>query len=228
MKLHFLLKSVLAVSSIVVWVGCDSGSGIADGTHPPEEGFNWLPTTKMVVKSTFSMNIVGRSAPDVVVGSLFTSLPVTVVNAVDAEMTVDTKDFAVPVITTDVLSFGKLAVSQLKDNNLKVCGSNGKTKCAKAFIRIYTTGVAGEGLYNSTDGYGAPIMAGLSAASLGTVGLGPESAAIVQMIPIPNNKNVLRLSDFSTTPIYEVLSDFTNAGAGTYGATLVMEYGLSL
>ena len=91
--------------------------------------------------------------------------------------------------------------------------------------RTYTTGVAGAGIWNAADGYGAPLTTGSPAS---TIGLGTTGAVNVQSYTIPSNKNVLNLSDFTGSPKYTFAADFTNAGAGTYSTTLVIEYGLSL
>lgn len=156
------------------------------------------------------------------------TIPVSVIVAPDVAFTVDSTAFVVPTITNDVLDFGSVLVTSLRDNGLKVCGADGKTKCTKALIRVYTTGVAGAGLWNADGGYGAPITTNLSGATPATVGLEAAGAATVQSYTIPATKNVLNLSDFGATPKYLFNVDFTNAGAGTYGTTLVIEYGLSL
>jgi hypothetical protein len=112
------------------------------------------------------------------------------------------------------------------DNNLNVCGTNGHTHCGTALIRMYTTGQPGAGLYNTTDQFGAPITAG-PVTTLLPVGLGTSGAAVLQSISIPSHKHVVRLSDFSPAPNYAVQADFTDAGAGTYSTTLVVEYALA-
>ena len=157
-----------------------------------------------------------------------TSFPITVVNAPNAQMTIDSSSLVAPTITNDLLEFGSLTVTRLRDNDLKVCGANGKQKCGTAVIRIYTTGSAGAGLYNSADSYGAPITAGLGSARA-PVGLGPTQSAIVHTYTIPSNRNSIRETLFVPQPMtYNVSVDFTDAGAGTYSTTLVVEYGLAL
>jgi hypothetical protein len=152
--------------------------------------------------------------------------PVTVTNAAAVTMTLDNSNFTAPTITNDLLDFGYLALSALRDNSLRVCGPSGNTKCTKAFIRVYTTGVAGEGLYNAADGYGAPMTSSLTTPL--SVGLGAANAAVMQSITIANSKRIVRLNDFTPTPNYNVKFDFTEAGAGDYSTTIVVEYGLSL
>lgn len=157
-----------------------------------------------------------------------TSIPISVVNAPNAQMTVNSANFAAPTITNDSLEFGSLTITQLRDNNLKVCGSNGKQKCGLAVIRMYTTGAAGAGLYNSADSFGAPITAGMGSIRE-LVGLGAVNAAIVQTYTIPANRNSIRETNFTPQPMtYNVSVDFTEAGTGTYSTTLVVEYGLAL
>jgi hypothetical protein len=123
-----------------------------------------------------------------------------------------------------VNDFGFLRLTSLQDNNLNVCGSNGHTHCGTALIRMYTTGTAGAGLWNSIDQFGAPISAGQS--TLATVGLTSAGAATMQQIAVANNKHVVTLADF-TNPKYDVSVDFTSAGAGSYSTTVVVEYALA-
>ncbi|NJM09920.1 MAG: hypothetical protein HC883_03240 [Bdellovibrionaceae bacterium] len=151
--------------------------------------------------------------------------PVTVVNPPNVVFDINTDATVMPVISNSMLDFGKIAVSSLTDNDLRVCGANGNKKCAQAFIRIYTTGTPGAGAWNSEGGYGMPIYSNQTGSAPLTVGLDAANAAVVQTIKIPNNKHVLRLSDFPN-PAYELRADFTEAGAGSYSTTLVIEYGL--
>ncbi len=153
------------------------------------------------------------------------SIPVTVTNGPSTSMTLDTSLFIVPTtITTANLNFGSLKISNLSDNDLKHCGANKNQKCNTALIRMYTAGVAGAGLYNSEDSYGLPITAGQSTKAV--VGLGPENAVILQSFTIPGEVHNVKLSNF-TNPRYGVSIDFTNAGAGIYSTTIVVEYALA-
>lgn len=157
-----------------------------------------------------------------------TTIPITVINAPNAQMTVNSSGIVAPAITNDPLEFGSLTITRLRDNDLKVCGPNGKQKCGTAIIRLYTTGSPGAGLYNSGDSFGAPITAGIGPVRA-TVGLGPSNAAIVQTYTIPSNRNSIRETHFDPQPMtYNVSVDFTDAGAGAYATTLVVEYGLAL
>jgi hypothetical protein len=174
---------------------------------------------KVVVKAHAEVNVhAGARNPS-------GSQPVSVTLASSTSMTIDNSKFTVPAISNAVLSFGSLLVNTLHDNNLNVCGTDGKTKCGTALLRAYTSGVAGAGLWNATDGYGAPITASLTNPL--TVGLGAAGAAIMQTFAIPASKHVIQLKDFTATPSYAISVDFTLAGAGSYSTTLVIEYGLT-
>jgi hypothetical protein len=152
------------------------------------------------------------------------STTVTVQNSASTSFALDNASWTTPSITNTVLSFGSLAVGSLMDNDLKNCGDKGKSRCGHAYIRMYTTGTKLAGFYNVEDQYGAPITAGLAGTDAKTLGLDAAGSVIVQSYVIPNNQNVLRHTDFAPAPRYEIKSDFTNAGAGAYSTTLVVEY----
>jgi hypothetical protein len=159
---------------------------------------------------------------------LAANIPITVTNSPYASMTIDSREFLIPSISNTVLNFGTLKVTDLSDNNLKICGTSGNKKCNTAFIRMYTTGVNGAGMYNSVDGYGVPITAGsVGSNSYGNVGLNPEGALVLQSATIDSSQHVMRLSNFSSAQ-FNIKVDFSNAGAGDYSTNLVLEYGLSL
>jgi len=121
----------------------------------------------------------------------------------------------------NTLNLGSVALATLSDNDLKVCGSNGNTKCTSSAIRVYTTGNTA-GFVNITDGYGAPVYTGtLNPTS--PVGLLSAGSVQVQTLSIPNSKHTIELSDFPS-PSYAVTSDFSNAGAGAYTMSYVVEY----
>lgn len=152
--------------------------------------------------------------------------PVTVVVSPDVQLTISSANFSVPTMTSDTLSFGTLDVTNIRDNNTKVCGTGGNTKCTKAVLRVYTTGTAGPGFWNTTSGYGAPLIAG--AVTSGITGLGTANSVVVQTYVIPASKYVVHTNDFSPAPKIVITGDFSNAGAGSYSTTVVVEYGLSL
>jgi hypothetical protein len=154
------------------------------------------------------------------------TIPISVINAPNSSMVVDSTAFVVPAVANAVLNFGTIKVTSLVDNNLNVCGASGTAACTNAVIRIYTTG-AGPGIFNAVGGYGMPIAAKVGTTALQNIGLTAANAAIVQTHAIPATQHAIHLSDFSLTPVYAISSDFTNAGAGTYSTTLVIEYGLN-
>jgi hypothetical protein len=134
--------------------------------------------------------------------------------------------FSVPANPTPnaIDDFGFLQLTALADNTLDVCGTNSTNHCGNAIIRAYTTGTAGAGLWNTTDAFGAPITMGNS--TLATVGLNVAGALALQQLPIPSTKHTVNLADFPN-PKYDVKVNFTNAGAGAYSTTLVIEYVLT-
>ncbi len=177
--------------------------------------------------------IKSRAAINLVMGGSFfafagsnVQIPVSVVNVASTTVTFDNSKFVIPPITSDLLSFGSISLSGLSDNNLATCGSLGKTVCTSAVIRLYTVGTSGAGMWNATDGYGAPINAGLAAPYL-PVGLTVANALTVQSIKIPASKHALKYTDFPS-PTYTIQGDLSNAGAGSYATTLVIEYALLL
>lgn len=153
--------------------------------------------------------------------------PISVSNSPSSSMTLSNAQWNVPVISNTVIDFGNLAVTDLLDNDTKQCGANGNKKCGIALIRMYTTGAGGAGVWNSVDSYGAPIIAHHAGAAQGTVGLDAAGAVTLQSYNIPNNQHAVHETDFAPSPIYNVKADFTNAGAGTYSTTLVVEYALA-
>jgi hypothetical protein len=180
--------------------------------------------TSITISANTNSKLISAESAESAVSS--NGISIVVNNAPSTMSTLDTSLFIVPQITSDLLTFGSLRIQSLKDNNLKVCGPNANEKCTTALIRLYTTGTAGPGLWNDADGYGAPIMVGQDPAMMGEVGLGSENAIIVQTASIPGTKNVLTTLDFPNAQ-YQVDVDFSNAGAGSYGTTLVVEYALA-
>lgn len=156
--------------------------------------------------------------------SLSSPLPITVGNGISTSMKMDTSQFVIPVVCNKIVDFGFIGLSSLDDNNLNVCGPKGNEHCGTALIRMYTTGTAGAGLWNDVDQFGAPISVGEPSQ---VVGLGSAGAVVLQKISIPKSKHVVRLSDFAPVPRYSVKSDFSDAGAGNYTTTLVIEYALA-
>lgn len=212
-----LLFLGVVLTWVLLLVGCGQDQmGFSSGS--PKPPFDFVPRARAEFQVSVGPDRQVRFANP-------TSVPVSYVYVANATMTVNTSGI-VAALSGDTLDLGEATITNLRDNNLKVCGVHEDTKCTTALILIYTSGTAAAGMYNSTDGYGVPIVAGLS--TLATVGLARANAAVVQTQAIPGNKNQFRDSDFSTTPTYQIESDFSNAGAGSYSTTLVIEYGLSL
>lgn len=145
--------------------------------------------------------------------------PVTVVLAGSTIMQMSNVGFSVPAISNELLDFGNLAITEMRSNDLRKCGVNGNQKCSKALFRVYTT-AAGEGFWNTADAYGVPLLVNDL-----TVGLNTTGAVVTHMIEL-GNKNVSRLSDFDEVS-FNIDGDFYNAGAGTYGTTIHVEFGLA-
>lgn len=148
------------------------------------------------------------------------STNVAYVNAAAVNFSINNTNFVAGAFTGETLSLGSVSLASLSDNNLKICGVGGNQKCTSAIIRVYTTGsVAG---FVHTDGYGAPVFAGLLNPN-SPVGLNTAGSVQVQTYTIPANKNKVKLSDFPS-PTYSVTSDFSNAGSGNYSMVFVVEY----
>lgn len=232
MQIGIRSKACVVVATVAMLAACaqhDGGGSSTNGSRPapvqPDQPDHGVQVGDVVVKSVFQMYV--SSANFSAMGGNPVTIPISVINAPNSEMTINTSKFTVPTITNAPLSFGELSISGLMDNNLNVCGKDGKTKCTTAVIRIYTVG-PNAGFYNSDIADSRDITANLSTSKPLNVGVGVGGAAVVQTIPIGASKHVFRLSDFVTTPAYKINSDFTEAGAGTYATTLVIEYGLSL
>jgi hypothetical protein len=151
------------------------------------------------------------------------TITVSYTNAEAVSFTLNTSSFGTsPSMSGSTLTLGSLSVSGLSDNKLRVCTS--PTKCQKAVVRVYTTGSM-QGFINSTDGdHAVPVyFSGLNPST--AVGLTSANAVETTSYNIPGNKNVLSATDLGS-PSYTVTSDMSNAGAGSYSMTLVVEYAL--
>jgi hypothetical protein len=153
---------------------------------------------------------------------------VTVVNSANSTMTLDATAFLLPAVTNAALNFGSLTVSNLQDNSLSVCGTSGKTKCGTALIQMYTSGQPGAGLWNAVEAYGVPITAKLDTTTTVQTLNTSASKVTVQSVSIAPNLKVLRNTNFANALKYDVGSDFTDAGSGSFTTTIIVEYGLSL
>lgn len=131
---------------------------------------------------------------------------------------VSNANFKLPENLDGILSYGSLDLVDLYDNNLRVCGQNGRAKCKKAMIKVFTRG-EGPGFWNSEDEYGAPITT-----EGNVIGLEPQGLAF-RTIEIGLLKFVVKLKDFAAPELQVPFSiDFTDAPMGTYSTTLVIQY----
>lgn len=163
----------------------------------------------------------GSVAPSATISAITYNNPATVVG-----FTLNTTALVSGGFTGDTLNFGTFAISGLDDNKLKVCPASGEAngsnvKCNHAKIRIYSaTGDANGVFQNTTDSYYIPLLvSGLP------VGVGVTNAAYVEDYLIAANKNRLRVADLTgQTANFPMTMDFSNGGAGSYTATLIVEY----
>jgi len=200
----------------------------ACGSEDPSANPVSIPESNIVVRATAEMPIsmggqgrlFGRNA------TKKADVAIRITNPAIVSMSVDDSEIAVPEMNLNIEDFGWLEISDLRDNDLKACGPDGRTKCNRALIRMYTTGEAGAGFYNSEERYGVPILATLTAPL--ELGLSAAQAVVIQSLVIPDSKRVVRLEDFGAVPKYNIDGDFREAGAGSFSTTLVIEYALGL
>lgn len=152
------------------------------------------------------------------------STTVTYTNAAAVNFTINVAALVAGAFTGNTLSLGHVDLSTLSDNNLKICNPGGNTKCTQAIIRTYSTGTV-QGFVNTVDSYGLPLFAGTLAPTT-AIGLNTTGAVQLQTYIIPITDHKVTIADFTTTA-YNVTSDFSNAGAGNYSVTLVLEYVLA-
>jgi len=133
--------------------------------------------------------------------------------------TLSNSNFSTPT-ASGVASYGTLDVATLSDNNLRVCGADGKTKCTNALLRIYTNGTTGSGLWSPIEEAGLPITS-----SDNTIGLNANHALVLKTVAI-GDKPSITLSNFTSSTKYSIpiSVNFINAAAGDYSTTLVVEY----
>lgn len=163
----------------------------------------------------------GAVAPNATLAAISYNNPATTVG-----FTLNAASLVSGGFTGDILNFGTFAITGLDDNKLKVCpasgeANNGNVKCNHAKIRVYSaTGDANGVFQNTTDSYYIPLsVEGLP------VGVGVAGAAYLQDYLIAANKNRLRVGDLTAANAnFPVTMDFSNGGAGSYSATLIVEY----
>ena len=226
----FVLSAAMSVFALSM-SGCGGSGSAGDSSgnvsQPGQSGQSGQGSELPFVlksRSVFAVTMPNSSLLSIM--STSTAVPISVVNAPNSSMTVDVSGFRAPSITNAVLNFGSIRITGLDDNNLTVCGTNGQAACTQAVIRIYTTGTAGPGIYNAAGGYGMPITAKQGSLAALVVGLTSAAAAEMQTVTIGANKHAVVTADLTPSPSYSISSDFTNAGAGSYFTTLVVEYGL--
>ena len=227
MKLNQQFQWLLSCSALVLsTASCSSySSSVGNPAQQLQGEEGSVGYVNGVVKVTAEIPVTIGANGEVQMAARVDS-PVTIINPSAVTFALSDAAITSPPISNAMLEFGKLGIGELFDNSLNVCGSTGKKKCTKAYVQIYTIGKPGAGMWNVEGGYGMPIYANQVASPRLVVGLGASSAAVVQTVAIAANKNVLRLSDFPIAPAYEVRTDFTQAGSGTYSTTVVVEYGL--
>lgn len=227
-----IVKSSILISAVAFAAACSPGFSPLQITSSSQskqgQGAPIVVKARAIFKLSMNNQTPGVVSVQGVIAGNPAQVPITVINAPNATMTINTDQFTIPSISNTLLNFGSIAIDALMDNDLRVCGDKGNRKCTQAVIRVYTTGQAGGGLYNSDAGYGIPITSSAATGGDVEVGFEMQNAAVIQAHAIPNNKHVLKLSDFSPAPVFQIKSDFTEAGAGSFSTTLVIEYGLTL
>ena len=237
---NFFTSTVLGVSLIGGISGCgkhtfDIGSekkdkrsefGSLDTTGKPSPD-GWILKARGTIKlnlgeSGWGVEPTSGFFKDSDKRSLSESHPVSVTVASNVSFTTDGTELVAPGdLNGGLLNFGKIKVTSLTDNDLFVCGESGTDKCTEALVRSFTTGVAGEGLWNTDNGYGLPIL--VNDAQIGFEVGGATSLYTVEI----GEKNQLKLKDFTggaNKMNLGVKIDFGNAGIGNYSTSIVVEY----
>lgn len=227
--------ATIAVGGIIL-AACSGGSSGPSTSHGPMPQMGSASANSVVVKSRAIVQVTMNGAGEMT-GMRFAPAPnpstsatqsIEVTNAANTSMTIDNSGWIMPTVENSVVDFGYLAIATLVDNNLNTCGAAGNEHCGIAMIRAYNIDRPGAGVWNEIDQYGAPIsVSPEGTVPTGTVGLGDAEAYVLQSIEIPAAKRVVRLADFGAAPRYNVKADFTDAGAGSYSAVLVIEYALA-
>ena len=196
--------------------GC--GSDESDPSNP----VTTIPDSKLTYRARANIRMASEGAAMFSRNAKKADVSITIVNPAMVSLSVDDSNLSVPEIDSDTESFGWLQIDDLRDNDLSACGTSGHDKCDTAVIRMYTIGAAGPGFYNAAEGYGVPLLATLTTPL--TLGLNAANAVTIQSIAIPSSKRLVKLSDFALPPKYNLDGDFSNAGAGSFSANLVVEY----
>ena len=201
--------------------------GESSQNNPTPIGERGVDGAIVRARLTYPIEMGSRSLSQLTQATSVGEVPIQIQNAESVTSNLDVSQFIIPSISSSLLSFGSLSIEDLFDNKLRICGTSGKEKCTKAMIRIYTTG-GGAGLWNSADGYGAPLLVSQAGGIASTqVGYQVSGATVLQSLALDKSHNVLRNTDFTPAPTYQIQADLRNAGAGTYEASLVVEYVLA-
>lgn len=211
--------SVMVLGACSNGVGNSAGGG--EGGHTPATQGITNGVVKVQAVIPVTMDRAGLIRPNARIDN-----PITIINPSNVKFEIAGNAVTIPTITNGMLDLGKLTIGELFDNDLSVCGANGKTRCTRGYIQMYTTGTPGAGIWNKDGGYGMPMYANQTGATRLVIGLGAANAAVVHEFSLSGVKGVLRLSDLPSPAVYEMKTDFTDAGAGTYSTNLVVEYGL--
>jgi hypothetical protein len=208
--------------------GIGSG-GQPGGKQPHGGGFSPVPgkpdapfVDPWTMRGRWELTIANNDGVPTVHGiktSEFTQ-PISGTVAAAVKFTVSNANFTPPPTFEGVVSYGSLDIKALSDNALRACGPTNTTRCTTAALRVYTRG-GGAGLWNAADAYGAPIMTGGN-----VIGLDAAGAYTIKTVAIGSKVRV-KLSDFSpggaAIPV-PINVDFTDAPAGDYSSTIVVEY----
>lgn len=251
------MKKLLLLSAMcLVFAGCGDGFKVATNPlppvgSPPTPNDSWLVVDRAVVQvdrlsdGTVTAKLIQKKIIDLILPSAIAynggTPPNATLNAITYNNPASAVGFTLSQATTvgsytgDILGFGTFAITGLDDNQLRKCTTagndataGGNNKCTQAAIRVYSaTGNLGgsTGVFcNSSDGYCVPLMVdGLA------VGVTSANAAYPQTLTIANNTNRLRANNFTSAKAnFPVSMDMSNAGAGTYTATLIVEYVLRI
>lgn len=220
-----LALAALLVSGLAFSCGKDDktveNQRTAAGT-PPAGGGEFHPEDPYVLRGRWTLPMESQGGGDaaaMLLGTGNASNPITATVAPKVTFVVATDNFVAPA-PVDLASYGSLDVTDLRDNNLDVCGPAGTAACTTAVLRIYSSGTPGAGLWNAAKAYGLPIMTGTN-----VIGLDAAGARVVATLALAN-KVTVKLKDFTTAARFQVpvAVDFGNAAAGAYRSTLVVEY----
>jgi hypothetical protein len=200
--------------------------GSSKGSHRDDNGADvgkFDPTQDFIVRGQAKVRIVQGNASKGLLGNRREPTTISATVSAATRFNISTTNFVPPTNPEDgELSYGTIDITTLRDNDLRICGPGGNQRCTAAAIRTYTEGTPGPGLWNNTDAFGLPIKSTGGA----EVGLDPAGAVSVANIAVPANQRIVRLSNFTANATLPVpyFVDFTDASAGSYESTIVIEY----